>query len=259
MSTIRSAPVQAGFSRIAEALADPAREAMLAALVDGQALPAGELAAVAGISAQSASAHLQKLLDAGILSVWAQGRFRYYRIADDEVAALLESLANLATRSASSARRRRPVAPELCAARSCYHHLAGRLGVALGRTLAQRGFVRIHESSGELTKRGQDWCRSEGIAFAPARKTSLSKTSQNKTSQSKTSLNKTSLNKASAIRLCLDWTERLPHLGGPFPTAVFEHLMARRYLVRRDTHRALRLTEPGRAFFSKLGVDLSAD
>ncbi len=244
MSALRVAPIQAGFSRIADALADPAREAMLAALVGGQALPAGELAAAAGISAQSASAHLQKLLDAGMLSVWAQGRFRYYRIADDEVAALLESLANFARRSGGSTRKRRPIAPELCAARSCYHHLAGRLGVSLGRTLAQRGLVRIHASSGELTKRGEDWCRSEGIAFAPARKTSPN--------------SKAPLSKTPAVRLCLDWTERLPHLGGPFPTAVFAHLMAKRYLVRREAHRALRLTESGRAFFTRLGVDLDS-
>ena len=75
-------PVQAGISRVAAALADPAREAILAALADGRALPAGELAAVAGISAQSASGHLRKLVEGRILAVWQQGRFRYFRLAD---------------------------------------------------------------------------------------------------------------------------------------------------------------------------------
>src|SRR5262249_27851140 len=112
MSTATSgdSAFQAGFAHIAQALADPAREAMVAALGDGQALPAGELAAAAGVSAQGASAHLHKLVTAGILSVWAQGRFRYYRIANEEVAALVENLVNLASRPAPRSARHR-VAP----------------------------------------------------------------------------------------------------------------------------------------------------
>jgi DNA-binding transcriptional ArsR family regulator len=89
----------AGFSPIAAALADPAREAMIAALVGGCALPAGELATAAGLSPSGASAHLQKLRDAGILVVVAQGKFRYYRLADEEVASALEALANIAGRA----------------------------------------------------------------------------------------------------------------------------------------------------------------
>src|ERR1700761_3991421 len=118
--TIARPSVQSGFGRVAEALGDAAREAIVSALADGKAMPAGELAAVAGISPQSASAHLQKLVDARVLAVWAQGRFRYYRIADDEMAALVESLVNLATREQS----RRALAPEpLRRSRSCYQHL----------------------------------------------------------------------------------------------------------------------------------------
>src|SRR5215469_14311511 len=118
--------VQSGFSRVAEALSDPAREAMVSALADGKALPAGELAALAGISPQSASAHLQKLVDARVLSVWAQGRFRYYRIDDDDVAALIENLVNLAAKT--DVQSRRPViAEELRQSRTCYCHLAGQL------------------------------------------------------------------------------------------------------------------------------------
>ena len=81
--------VQSGFSRVAEALSDPAREAMVSALADGKAMPAGELAAIAGVSPQGASAHLQKLVDANVLSVWAQGRFRYYRISGEDVATFI--------------------------------------------------------------------------------------------------------------------------------------------------------------------------
>src|SRR6201992_1136974 len=91
--------VQSGFARVAEALGDPVREAIVSALADGKAMPAGALASVARISPPSARAHLQKLIDAGVLSVLAQGRFRYYRISDDEVAGLIENLVNLAART----------------------------------------------------------------------------------------------------------------------------------------------------------------
>src|SRR5471030_1330701 len=112
--------VQSGFSRIAEALGDPAREAMVSALADGKAMPAGELASIAGISAQSASAHLQKLVEAKVLSVWRQGRFRYYRVADDDVASLIESLVNLAGKMQTAGRHRRLPCEELRQSRTCY-------------------------------------------------------------------------------------------------------------------------------------------
>src|ERR1700751_5761893 len=121
--TIARPSVQSGFARVAEALGDPAREAIVSALADGKAMPAGELAAVAGISPQSASGHLQKLVDARVLSVWEQGLFRYYRISDDDVAELIQNLANLA----APGRRRAVVAEELRRSRSCYCHLAGQL------------------------------------------------------------------------------------------------------------------------------------
>ena len=218
-------PVQPGFSRITQALGDPAREAMVCALADGRALPAGELAAHAGISPQSASAHLQKLVDAGVLAVWAQGRFRYYRLADDEVAALLESLVHLATRD----ERRRALPPEpLRQSRSCYRHLAGELGVLLSQALIRRGLVTTEARTGVVTAAGLAWCRSEGIDFNPAR--------------------------TPHVRLCNDWTERVPHLSGPFASAVLKHPLGGRCLVRTRQPRALRLTSKGRAFFERLGV-----
>lgn len=218
-------PVQIGFSRITQALSDPAREAMVCALADGRALPAGELAATAGISPQSASAHLQKLVEAGVLAVWAQGRFRYYRIADDEMAALVESLVNLATRE----ERRRALPPEpLRQARSCYQHLAGELGVLLSQALIRRKLVKLDAHIGEVTAAGLAWCGSEGIDFNPAR--------------------------TPHVRLCNDWTERVPHLSGPFAAAVLKHLVDSRGLARSRLPRALRLTSKGRAFFGRLGV-----
>lgn len=217
--------IQTGFSKITHALSDPAREAMVSALADGRALPAGELADAAGVSPQSASAHLQKLVDAGVLTVWAQGRFRYYRVADDEIAALIESLVNLAARAS-----RRPVVPAkpLQQSRSCYQHLAGQLGVMLAQALLARGLVKVEARTGELTAAGFLWCSSEGISLSTTR--------------------------GPHVRLCNDWTERVPHLSGPFPSALLKHLLDKGYLMRSPVPRALQLTRNGRAFFGRLGV-----
>src|SRR6185312_1937084 len=174
---------QSGFSRVAEALSDPAREAIVSALADGKAMPAGELAEIAGVSPQSASAHLQKLVDAGVLSVWAQGRFRYYRISDDDVAAVVENLVNLAARADASGHRRARVAEELRQSRTCYFHLAGRLGVLLSEALLRRKLVTVGGRDGRVTKKGMAWCEAEQIDFNPAR--------------------------IPHFRLCNDWTERV--------------------------------------------------
>ena len=221
--------VQTGFSRIAEALGDPAREAMVSALADGKALPAGELASVAGISPQSASAHLQKLVDANVLSVWAQGRFRYYRIKDDNVAALIESLVDLAAR-AGAVRKRVMPAEQLRQSRTCYQHLAGQLGVLLSNALIRRRLVVVDGRTGRVTEQGLAWCRAEEIDFNPARQLHL--------------------------RPCNDWTERVPHLAGPFANAVLARLLQTRCVAPHRIPRALRITDRGRAFFDRLGVQV---
>jgi len=222
--------MQSGFSRITEALSDPAREAMVSALAGGKAMPAGELASLAGISPQSASAHLQKLVDARVLSVLAQGKFRYYQIADDDVADLIEDLINIAAKRESSTRRRALVCEELRQSRTCYRHLAGRLGVLLCDALVRRKLVVVSGRSGHVTDRGLDWCRSEAIEFRPSR--------------------------APHCRLCNDWTERVAHLSGPLPNAILQRLTDMRGLEPRRIPRALRLTATGVAFFDRLGVQI---
>lgn len=222
--------VQSGFSRVAEALSDPAREAMVSALADGKAMPAGELAAIAGVSPQSASAHLQKLVDANVLSVWAQGRFRYYRISDEDVASLIENLVNLATKADVQGRKHACVAEELRRSRSCYCHLAGRLGVSMSETLVRRKFVAVEEREGHVTEKGLAWCRAEEIDFAPSR--------------------------TPHFRLCNDWTERVPHFSGPFANAILKRLTETRCVEPGKVPRALKLTRKGRAFFDRLGAEI---
>lgn len=223
-------PVQAGFSQIAAALADPAREAILAVLADGRALPAGELAAAAGISPQSASAHLQKLVDSRILAVWKQGKFRYYRLAGEPAAEVIEALANFAQKAAPSGTRHRATPPDLGFARSCYSHLAGTLGVELGVLLRQRGFVRIKGDTVEMTESGKTWAAEQGFDISGKRAA------------------------RSDLRLCLDWTERRHHLAGRLPSAILRGLLEKGHL-RRGPGRALHLTPSGRAWFAALAAD----
>jgi DNA-binding transcriptional ArsR family regulator len=222
--------VQSGFSRVAEALSDPAREAMASALADGKAMPAGELAVIAGVSPQSASAHLQKLVDANVLSVWAQGRFRYYRISVEDVASLIENLVNLAVKADARGRKRAGVAEELRQSRSCYCHLAGQLGVSLSETLLRRKFVAVDGREGQVTDKGLEWCRTEAIDFAPSR--------------------------TPHFRLCNDWTERVPHFSGAFPNAILKRLTETRCVEPGKISRALKLTRKGRAFFDRLGAEV---
>lgn len=229
---------QPGFAAVAALIGDPAREAMLVALSDGRALPAGELAAIAGISAQSASRHLQRMVGGGALTVWTQGRFRYYRISNSELVAAIESLCLIAQKQygrAMGQRRTRLPPPDLCFARHCYDHLAGRLGVGLFTMLCDRGFLAIgpDQRDARLTESGLDWVTTNGIW------------NQN-----------TMLSSALSIRLCMDWTERRPHISGPLASAILQHLL-KKHLLRPFSNggsRALRLTPNGRRWFAKNGI-----
>jgi DNA-binding transcriptional ArsR family regulator len=217
--------VQAGFSAVAAALADPAREAIVGALVDGRALPAGELATIAGVSPQSASAHLQRLVECGLLTVWTQGRFRYYRLAGQPAADVVEALANF-VRTAPPSRARRAVPRELGFARCCYSHLAGSLGIDLADRLQRVGYVRIDHERAELSEAGRQWAIANG--FLPKRRASRP-----------------------ALRLCLDWTERRHHLAGPVATAILAHLLEQGHL-KRGRGRMLHLTRSGEGWFAAL-------
>lgn len=221
--------VQAGFSHVTAALADPAREAIVVALADGRALPAGELAAAAGVSPQSASAHLQRLVECGFLAVWKQGKFRYYRLAGEPAAGIIEALANFAQRAAPRAPRCRAASPEFCFARCCYNHLAGTLGVELSTLLQRRDYVRLKRDMAELTGSGRQWADAHGY-IAGARRAGQPD-----------------------LRLCLDWTERRYHLAGSIPSAILHALLEQRHL-RRGPQRILYLTGSGRAWFAALAA-----
>jgi DNA-binding transcriptional ArsR family regulator len=188
-------------------IADPARAAMLQALMAGEALTAGELARAAGIAPSTASAHLAALTDGALVAVHAQGRHRFYRIDNEDVAAILESLMGLAevTRPA----RRWPHGEALREARTCWDHLAGRLGVALHQGLVARGVLRPAAGGWETTAAGDAWLDQLGVDLDAARR---------------------------ARRFacdCMDWSERRPHLGGGLARAICTLCLARGWLRRQ--------------------------
>jgi DNA-binding transcriptional ArsR family regulator len=204
-------------------IADPARAAMLIALLDGRARPAGELAYTASVTAQTASSHLGKLLTGGLLAVETLGRHRYYRLAGSHVALALENLAAISPAVAS--RRRSPSrdAQKLQFARCCYDHLAGRVGVAVTRGLEARGFlVAAADKQFDVTPAGVEWFGRIGLDIAklkPSRK--------------------------GLARQCLDWTEREHHLAGPLGVQFMGALCTNGWLRRSKSSRAIEVTPKG--------------
>jgi DNA-binding transcriptional ArsR family regulator len=213
----------AGFATTAHLIADPARARMLIALLDGRALPAGELAHAAGVTAQTASAHLLKLLAGGLLAVEKEGRHRYYRLAGSDVA---EAIERLATIQPVVAVRRKALSREAQAlrfCRSCYDHLAGRVGVAIAKALQGRDYIRpLADKRFAITATGATWFAGRGIDIAtvPASSRGLA-------------------------RQCLDWTEREHHLAGPLGVKLLEALCRDRWLRREQGSRLVSVTHRG--------------
>ena len=208
---------------VGELIGEPARAAMLIALCDGRALPAGELARAAGVSAQSASAHLTKLVGGGLLSVHSEGRYRYYRMASPEVGHAIEALGAISTIPRAPGLTRPPEAKALCNARSCYDHLAGRVAVELTSALEKARVIRPQgERDYELGPEGPAWLAALGLDAAALRRS-----------------------RRSFARRCLDWTEGRPHLAGALGAALSSRLMALGWLARLPRTRALRITHRG--------------
>ncbi len=208
-------------------IADPGRAAMLTALLDAGSLPAGELARMAGVSAQSASMHLAQLVAGGLLSVNQRGRHRYYRIARPEVAHAIESLGVI-----SRVAKYKPSGADqaLCYARTCYDHLAGELAVQLTAAFERNRFLLAQgDRDYELTGRGETFLCNWGIDVIALR-----------------GLRRT------FARRCLDWTERQDHLAGAVGAAVCQKLLEFRWITRDKRSRAVHLSSYGRRELSRL-------
>jgi len=221
------------FGQIAALIGEPARATMLLSLLDGRALPAGELAFRANVAPQTASGHLAKLVEGGLLRVETQGRHRYYRLAGPDVGNALEALGELAP--APRVRDREPDdAKVLRLARTCYNHLAGKLAVDIHSAMQSRKLLSpVDEKHCALTELGRKWV----IEIVPERPLKLGRREQ-------------------LARLCLDWTERKHHLGGPLGCSLLNCLCEAKWIVRMRG-RAVRLTVQGRTELGKqLGLAL---
>jgi DNA-binding transcriptional ArsR family regulator len=218
-------------------VADPGRCRILLALDDGRALPASRLAAEAGVSAATTSSHLGKLTAGGLLTVEARGRHRYYRLAGPAVGRLIEALQQLAPAVPIRSLRQGTRAQALREARTCYDHLAGRLGVALMAALIDRGHLAggdgtfdpslaqtdKHTGYGNdvgytLTPSGGDFLTGFGLTIPPRRR---------------------------LIRYCVDWSEQRHHLAGALGRSLLDRLTEADWIRRADATRAVRITETG--------------
>ena len=209
-------------SSIAALIGDRARADMLSALMSGKALTAMELAEAAGVTKQTASAHLSKLLDRKLLVQEKQGRHRYFRLAHADVAEVLESLMGVAQRVGATRLQTGPSEPALRHARVCYDHLAGEVGVQLFDALQRRQVLKVADDGAAITEHGAKVFASLGVDVG-------------------------ALNTKSRplCRLCLDWSERRHHLAGALGAALLDRFFDRRWARRKRQSRIVEMTPAG--------------
>lgn len=219
-------------AEVARLIGDAARANMLLALMGGQALAAGELALRAGITAQTASGHLAKLIDVRLVAVEKQGRHRYYRLASPEIADVLHALMSVA---AAGPARHRPPGPRDAAlrlARTCYDHMAGRLAVAVADALQVRGHVAFSEGAALVTDEGRRFFCDFGLEIEGA-----------------------GPSRRALCRACLDWSERRPHIAGRLGAALLDRVLRLGWVARVPDGRALGITRAGeRGFAAAFGL-----
>jgi DNA-binding transcriptional ArsR family regulator len=207
-------------SSTAALIADPARAAMLTALMNGKAISAGELAIAAGTSAQSASMHLAQLLQGGFLRVERHGRHRYYCLAGNQIAYAIESLGSIST---PQPYRPSGATQALCYARTCYDHLAGTLAVRLMATFERKRLIVAQgKRDCELTPNGESFLRQWHIDVGELRRS-----------------------RRSFARRCLDWTERKDHLAGAIGAAICEKLLKSHWIKRDHRSRVVHVSRTG--------------
>jgi DNA-binding transcriptional ArsR family regulator len=210
-------------------LGDPARANILAALIDGRALTATELAYIAGVAPQTASGHLAKLTQANLLVLEKQGRHRYYRLASALVGGMLESVMTVAAPQMPG--RRRPpsrIDDQMRTARTCYDHIAGRLGVAIADALTTRGHIVLAQDGGEVTEAGAAFLVNFGVALV-----------------------KPTASRRPFCRPCLDWSERRWHIAGKVGAALCRRCLELGWVERRRDTRALAITSEGLHSFAE--------
>ena len=218
----------AAIAPVASLLADPSRVSILLALSDGREVAAGELALVAGVTAATASFHLARLTSAALVTLRREGRHQLYRLAVPEVVQALEALAVLAPQSAPRTHRQARIGRAVRAGRTCYDHLAGRLGVCLTRALLDRGAIRLAGAELDVTPLGEQLLGELGIDLAAAR-----------------------ARRRAFAAACLDWSERQPQIAGALGAALLTRLFDLGWIQRMPASRAVEVTLAGRRGFQR--------
>jgi DNA-binding transcriptional ArsR family regulator len=221
--------VKQDLAEIAALIGEPTRIVMLWSLMGGQARTASELAFYANVSAQNASAHLARLVEAGMLAVEARGRHRYYRLAGAEVAHAIEALAALAPSARALADSAPSQTPDLKYARTCYDHLAGRVAVEICTELKDKGYLSPAGSDFEVTGKGEKLFHDLGVEIGELRQ-----------------------QRRAFARQCPDWSERRPHLAGALGAALLEQMFRRGWIARVRSSRIVRMTVKGKEDIYKL-------
>jgi DNA-binding transcriptional ArsR family regulator len=211
-------------AEVAALIGDPSRANMLSALKDDGVLSATELAHVAGVAPNTASGHLARLTEVGMITVECKGRHRYYKLACHEVAEALEALEALAANTAPRHQPRSPHDGAIRYARSCYDHLAGSLGVRLAEAFAQLQYIERTPRGFALLDKGEKAFVSLGI-----------------------DLDALKAKRRRIVRCCPDWSERAAHLGGALAAELFEQFCDHGWLRRQRGTRAVSVTQKGKA------------
>ena len=224
-------------AEIASLVGEPARATMLSALLDGRALTASELAFAARVTPQTASAHLAKLVEAGLLSVIREGRHRYFRLASPKIAEMLDGIVAVALENRPRYRPLSRQAREYREARICYDHLAGRLSVGLTDFFAANEYILIGDEAAEVTPAGTRFLAKFGIDLAVPSST-----------------------RRHFCRLCLDWTERRPHIAGAIGAALTRRCFGLGWTERMKHSSAVIVTASGkRGFLDTFGIEVPGD
>ncbi len=216
-------------SRIASLVGDPARANMLSALMSGAALTASELALEGGVGLPTASSHLAKLSEGGLVTVATQGRHRYYALAGAEVAGMLEAISGVAASVGPKRARPGPRDSAMREARVCYDHLAGEKGVALFDHLTGHKLISVAGKEVSISAKGRGWFADFGVDV-PALETA----------------------RRPLCRACLDWSVRRSHLAGSLGAAALERMFELKWARREADSRVVRFTPKGRAEFERL-------
>jgi DNA-binding transcriptional ArsR family regulator len=230
----------ADVARAAGLMAEPARAKVLMALADGRALPASLLASEAGVSPQTVSGHLRKLLDGGLLAVERSGRHRYYKLSGAEVAAAVEALARIAKPQPIKSLRQSTRAAALREARTCYDHLAGRLGVALLDGLVRRDALTRTDGGIGADRRPEDPLAQQ----LPDGPYALGPNATDVFGELGVDLDHQPARRQ-LLRFCVDWSEQRHHLSGQLGASIVDSLLANNWLRRRPNQRAVDLTDAG--------------